>query len=208
MNGVEHGSTLSKYAGKWWIVAEGDRESVSGYKRLNIEMAYDPTIAEHVKAEGMPNFIHVVDRYNLKLIYLNQNKVYWFKRPLLNSISTLQETYNLVTDSEKNSNKSSKIELSQATRLNCEQMSSCEEALYYLNVYGDGRLDHNNNGVPCEKTVCSGELSSRDVQIVKSSLKTIPKKGTTSNSGGSNCHWVSGYTKKDGTRVRGYRRCN
>jgi endonuclease YncB( thermonuclease family) len=33
----------------------------------------------------------------------------------------------------------------------CSQMSSCEEARFYLDVCGLKRLDGNGNGVPCEK---------------------------------------------------------
>lgn len=41
-------------------------------------------------------------------------------------------------------------------RKNCTEMSSCDEAYYYLNVCGDGRLDSDNDGIPCESTVCGG----------------------------------------------------
>lgn len=32
----------------------------------------------------------------------------------------------------------------------CKQMTSCEEAYHHLNVCGQGRLDRDNDGVPCE----------------------------------------------------------
>lgn len=35
-------------------------------------------------------------------------------------------------------------------RKNCGQMSSCEEANFHLEQCGNGRLDRNNDGVPCE----------------------------------------------------------
>jgi len=37
----------------------------------------------------------------------------------------------------------------------CKNMSSCEEAYYKLNTCGHGRLDRDNDGVPCEN-VCPG----------------------------------------------------
>lgn len=36
---------------------------------------------------------------------------------------------------------------------NCGQMSSCEEAMFHLLQCGNGRLDGNNNGVPCQ-SIC------------------------------------------------------
>ncbi|UXN38081.1 excalibur calcium-binding domain-containing protein [Avibacterium paragallinarum] len=35
----------------------------------------------------------------------------------------------------------------------CKQMKSCEQAKFYLNQCGAGRLDRDNDGVPCEN-VC------------------------------------------------------
>ena len=37
------------------------------------------------------------------------------------------------------------------TKKYCKDMSSCKEALFYLNICNIKRLDRNNNGVPCEK---------------------------------------------------------
>ncbi|WP_349573152.1 excalibur calcium-binding domain-containing protein [Azotobacter salinestris] len=37
-----------------------------------------------------------------------------------------------------------------STRKTCGQMASCEEAQYHLNECGNGRLDRDNDGVPCE----------------------------------------------------------
>ena len=36
----------------------------------------------------------------------------------------------------------------------CKDMTSCEEAVYQLTVCGYGRLDANNDGVPCE-SICT-----------------------------------------------------
>ncbi len=40
-----------------------------------------------------------------------------------------------------------------SVRKNCGQMSSCAEARYHLETCGNGRLDRDNDGVPCE-TLC------------------------------------------------------
>ena len=37
-----------------------------------------------------------------------------------------------------------------STKKTCGQMSSCEEAKFHLQQCGNGRLDRNSNGVPCE----------------------------------------------------------
>ncbi|WP_372239854.1 excalibur calcium-binding domain-containing protein [Pseudomonas sp. A-1] len=37
-----------------------------------------------------------------------------------------------------------------STKKTCGQMSSCEEAKFHLQQCGNGRLDGNNDGVPCE----------------------------------------------------------
>ena len=36
----------------------------------------------------------------------------------------------------------------------CSQMTSCEEATYFLNNCQDTKMDGNNDGVPCEKQWC------------------------------------------------------
>ena len=35
----------------------------------------------------------------------------------------------------------------------CKEMRSCAEAKYHFNVCGEGRLDRDNDGIPCEN-VC------------------------------------------------------
>jgi len=37
----------------------------------------------------------------------------------------------------------------------CSQMTSCEEATYFLKHCPDPRMDGNNDGVPCEKQWCN-----------------------------------------------------
>jgi len=36
-------------------------------------------------------------------------------------------------------------------RKTCSKMSSCEEAMFYFHKCGDGRLDRNKDGIPCNK---------------------------------------------------------
>ena len=36
----------------------------------------------------------------------------------------------------------------------CSQMSSCEEATYFLNNCPNPKMDGNNDGIPCEKQWC------------------------------------------------------
>ncbi len=33
----------------------------------------------------------------------------------------------------------------------CKQITSCKEAMFYLNECGLKKLDRNNDGIPCEK---------------------------------------------------------
>ena len=36
----------------------------------------------------------------------------------------------------------------------CSQMTSCEEAIYFLNHCDEPKMDGNHDGVPCEKQWC------------------------------------------------------
>ena len=63
------------------------------------------------------------------------------------------------------------------------------QAYKYL-MEGHYYLDRDGDGHPCEW----GPVVSR-------------WSPTPAYSSGSNCHWVKGYTRKDGTRVSGHRRC-
>ena len=37
----------------------------------------------------------------------------------------------------------------------CSQMTSCEEAIYFINNCPDTKMDGNNDGVPCERQWCT-----------------------------------------------------
>ena len=39
-------------------------------------------------------------------------------------------------------------------RTHCSQMTSCEEATYFLKNCPDVKMDGNNDGVPCERQWC------------------------------------------------------
>ncbi|MGD9948830.1 MAG: excalibur calcium-binding domain-containing protein, partial [Desulfobulbus sp.] len=39
-------------------------------------------------------------------------------------------------------------------RIYCSQMTSCEEAKFYLNHCPGTKMDGNNDGIPCEKQWC------------------------------------------------------
>ena len=51
------------------------------------------------------------------------------------------------------SKKANTEQFSCAERKYCKEMSSCAEAKYHLNECGEGRLDRDGDGVPCEN-VC------------------------------------------------------
>ena len=42
-------------------------------------------------------------------------------------------------------------------KVDCSEMSSCEEAKYYMLNCPDTRLDPDGDGVPCESSVCANE---------------------------------------------------
>lgn len=85
------------------------------------------------------------------------------------SVSAKQNTMSLPVPSGQNSNahsntmKSAPIQPQQAPSVNktesmkcgtktvCRQMSSCDEAKFYLNVCGVSSLDGNSDGIPCSK---------------------------------------------------------
>ena len=91
--GFRQGYTESRFKGKWLKVIDGDIDSRSGYKRLQIEMEYDNTIKSFVEIKGLPDYIHVIDLSNLELIYLDEDKTYLLKRGFLGVNSELFQTY-------------------------------------------------------------------------------------------------------------------
>lgn len=55
------------------------------------------------------------------------------------------------TQSRASQNKVKQANFKCGTKQYCKQMSSCDEAKYFLNVCGLKRLDGDGNGVPCEQ---------------------------------------------------------
>jgi len=90
-------------------------------------------------------------------------------------------------------------------RKNCSELASCEEALYYLNVCGDGRLDHNNSGIPCEESACS--YSNRIARPTPAPTPTpVPALNPSPSFNTNKPVEVKGYYRKDGTYVRPHTR--
>lgn len=76
------------------------------------------------------------------------------------------------------------------TRFRCSDISR-STAKTLLDM-GHGYLDRDNDGDPCEP---------------HNFPEQKPYTPAVSASSASNCHWVRGYTRKNGTRVRGHTRC-
>ncbi len=55
----------------------------------------------------------------------------------------------------------------------CKNMSSCHDALYYLEICGKKRLDRDSDGIPCE-AVCGQKLTPQ-LKAMKEKLK-LPEK--------------------------------
>lgn len=55
-------------------------------------------------------------------------------------------------------------DLSCAGKKRCSQMSSCEEARYYLTVCGMKQLDGDGDGIPCEKLCAPHKQKNKDPQ--------------------------------------------
>jgi hypothetical protein len=89
-SGFQHGFTTADYEGHWWPVVADDPREPSGFKRLELETAFDPTLTEFVAAHGRPDFIHVIDVNHVELLYFQENAIYHFARPTLDSESSIQ----------------------------------------------------------------------------------------------------------------------
>jgi hypothetical protein len=69
-----------------------------------------------------------------------------------NDVYLAQDTY-----TEKSDTEVEKISYSSFTcdgREHCSQMTSCEEATYFINNCPNTKMDGNNDGVPCERQWC------------------------------------------------------
>jgi hypothetical protein len=88
-----HGYTTGRYQGQWLKVAKERERPLPGNERLKLETDFDPSLEVFVAATGVPDYIHVIDRKSVELVYLKQNKIYRFKRPNFDVDSKLIKTY-------------------------------------------------------------------------------------------------------------------
>jgi hypothetical protein len=65
------------------------------------------------------------------------------------------EKEQIITAPVKQKEQLNKVNYSCQGKEHCSQMSSCEEALFYLNNCPNTKIDGNNDGVPCEKQWCN-----------------------------------------------------
>jgi len=91
-SGFQHGYSAADYAGHWWPVITDDPRDPSGFRRLELETAFDSTLTEFVAAHGSPDFIHVIDMDSVELLYFREDAIYFFTRATLSSESSLQQT--------------------------------------------------------------------------------------------------------------------
>ena len=74
------GSTLDEYQGQVLRVRDGG----SGAERLKTEAAYAPTVRHYVEQPGQPDYLLVVDRYQLQLMYIEDDQIVLFQRTVWN----------------------------------------------------------------------------------------------------------------------------
>jgi len=74
------GSTLAEYQGQVLRVRDGG----SGAERLKTEVAYDPTVRHYVEQAGQPDYLLVVDRYQVQLMYIEDDQIVLFQRSIWN----------------------------------------------------------------------------------------------------------------------------
>jgi cold shock CspA family protein len=65
----------------------------------------------------------------------------------------------VVSASEAPAGAPAKVQYRCDGRIYCSQMTSCEEATFFLKNCPGTRMDGNNDGVPCEQQWCKGPLS-------------------------------------------------
>ncbi len=90
----------------------------------------------------------------------------------------------------------------------CKNINSCKEAYYQLFICGNKYLDSNKNEIPCDETVCLAVIDndysySTGIKTTKNTTSNLTKSKVIS----SNCTWVKGYYRKNGTFVKSHERC-
>lgn len=78
--GWHHGTSLDEYQGQVLRIRDGG----SGAERLKTEAAYDPSIKHYVEQTGQPDYLLVVDRYQLQLMYIEDDQIVVFQRTTWN----------------------------------------------------------------------------------------------------------------------------
>lgn len=73
--GFNHASTLANFQG--YVVPTASKP---GTCRLETEMAYDRTLKTYVEVYGRPEFIYVIDRHTVLLLYRKADKTVTFAR--------------------------------------------------------------------------------------------------------------------------------
>jgi len=89
----KHGWTTERYKGHWLKVSKDGSKILPGNIRLKIERDYDPSLDLIVSMKGDPDYIHVINTNSVELVYLDENKIYQYKRSSLNVNSKLIKTY-------------------------------------------------------------------------------------------------------------------
>ena len=70
------------------------------------------------------------------------------------SLSDISETTTDYVDSSELDTPSNSTKFKCDGRTHCSQMTSCEEATFFLNNCPDTKMDGDNDGIPCEKQWC------------------------------------------------------
>jgi len=95
-----HGYTTSRYQRQWLKVSKDESSRLPGNARLEMEREFDPALDIIVASKGIPDYIHVIDRKSLELVYMNENRIYQYERSTLSVNSRLVKTYE-ATDAVK-----------------------------------------------------------------------------------------------------------
>lgn len=80
--GLRLGANIHEFEGELTNVSYGE-----GREHLETQMAYDPTLGEYVEDWGRPDYIYVLDRYVINLLYTKKDEMVIFERPWYSSES-------------------------------------------------------------------------------------------------------------------------
>jgi hypothetical protein len=78
--GLRMGSSLNEYQGQVLRVRDGG----PGAARMKTEAAYDPTVRHYLDQNGAPDYLLVGSNYQLQLMYVEDDRIVLFQRPLFN----------------------------------------------------------------------------------------------------------------------------